>query len=200
MTTTMPPSADHVEQRLPSGPAASAQRGLVPLPLSDDYDHSWPPKPSTHTGTPDPADPSDVVDMWGHCARFCESSDSSQTSGLTVGEHGVWCKSASSIFVTGTDLVGERADIGVQIAEPYLHGTYHRADVWASHARRTSIHVDVTNSGVTGDDASYDQTRTFDISVGDARRLAAGLLRAADVADRLDHDLAGAKARRASGR
>lgn len=91
-------------------------RPLVPLPLSDDYDHDWMSKP----------DPEDTTQIWGHCADFCESTDSRQTSGLTVAEHGVWCQSTSTVWIDATDVRSTSVLMSTAEARCYTHGTYRR--------------------------------------------------------------------------
>ena len=103
------PSHDH-----PNEGHACSDATLVPRPLSDTYDDNWWRQKPTHTGQPDPADSTDVVQLWGHCANFCEETDNSRTDGLTVTEHGPWCRSTSVVFLDGRDPeTGSGAHLGL---------------------------------------------------------------------------------------
>lgn len=170
-------------------PATFESDALVPRPLSDDYEEDGWRHPTTHTGQPDPTDPTDLVQLWGHCADFCYVTDDHRTDGLTVTEHGPWCRSQAMVFTDAHDAgTGRSLHLTTEVAAPYLHGTYHRTAIWR-RPRRNQVQITVTDS----DGAE----QVISVGVGDALRLAAGLTRACAVADRLDQDLNGAKARRA---
>jgi hypothetical protein len=164
---------------------------LVPQPLSNEYDpnwHRW--SLPARSGRPDPCDHTDLVQLWGHCTDFCDATDDPRTEGLTVAEHrGSWCTSQAIASIDGQDTdTSQRLALHVEVARPYLHGTYHRTAVWRS--RHHEVQVQLTLSD--GDDV----LRVVNVDVGDALRLAAALTRAAAVADRLDRDFSDAKARR----
>ncbi len=160
---------------------------LVPLPLSDDYDHDWYRHPSGRTGPPDPTDPTDLAQVWGHCADFCIATDDVRTDGLTVAEHGLWCTSRGTELIDSRDAeTGRRVSLHASVVRPYLHGTYHRTAVW-----RRPHHEQVQ---LTFDDD--DVTRVVNLDVGDALRLAAALTQVCAVADRLDRDFNDARRQR----
>ena len=162
---------------------------LVPLPLSDNYDEDWPCRRPTHTGPPDAADPTDLIQAWGHCADFCDVTDDVRTDGLTVTEHGPWCRSQSTVLIDAYDEgTGQRLLLTTASAAPYLPGTYHRTATWRRPYREQQVQLSLMDEN--------DGERVVNVSVGDALRLAAGLTRACAVADRLDQDLNGAKAHR----
>ncbi len=167
---------------------------LVPQPLSDAYASDWRRllAPGTHTGRPDPADPTDTIQLWGHCESFCDAVDAVRTDGLTVAEHGPWCRSLPIASVDVHDVATGRC-LGLQAAavRPYRHGTYHRADIWRSQG-----YAEVQLTLFDGDDC----LQVVNLIVGDALRLAAGLTRAGEVADRRDLDFNAAKAERAADR
>jgi hypothetical protein len=166
---------------------------LVPRPLSDDYDQDFWRRTPTHSGRPDPTDPTDLVQLWGHCAHFCDVTDDVRTDGLTVTEHGPWCRTNVPVFIDAYDAgTGQRLHLDTAVVAPYLHGTYHRTAIWRRPRREQQVQLTL----IDGDGVE----QVVNVSVGDALRLAAGLTRACAVADRLDQDLNGAKSRRAGGR
>lgn len=168
---------------------------LVPRPLSDDYTSRT--FNRVMRDEPAPDEPEETIELWGHCADFCESSDSERTNGLAVGEHGLWCRSLSTASVDGKDEHGERAYVAAQAAEPYHHGTYRREDVYGNIGGAT-VHLVLAGEGIAPDSDEHEgnDARYLVLSVGDAYRLAAGLVKAAEVADRRDRDFNGAKRRR----
>lgn len=161
----------------------------VPTPLSDHYDTRHPILEPRRSGPPDPSDPTDVVQLWGHCADFCNEIDDARTDGLTVTEHGLWCISRATAYTDGRDAEsGRRLNLRATVVRPYLHGTYHRTAVWHRHPDTERVQLEITD----GDDL----VAVVNIEVGNALRLAAGLTRAAEVADGRDHDFNEAKSRR----
>lgn len=157
----------------------------TPLPLSDAYDHDWMDQPA----------PADTMQIWGHCTDFCESSDSRQTSGLTIAEHGLQCRSLPTVWINATNAVGGSVLVSTPVAQGYAHGTYRRSDAPALRRRSTAVELALSGSGIDPDEVGY-EVKYLTLTVGDARRLAAGLIRAAEVADRMDRDFLGATSRR----
>jgi hypothetical protein len=163
---------------------------LVPQPLSDDYDRRHLFAEPTHDGRPDPADPTDLIQVWGHCADFCAVTDDARTDGLTVAEHGPWCQSRTAAAIDSQDAkTGQHLRLYAAVARSYLHGTYHRTADWY-RLREEQVQLTLMD----GDDV----VRVVNVRVGDALRLAAGLTRACAVADLHDQDFQG-KTRRQEG-
>lgn len=155
----------------------SAER-LVPLPLADGYE--------------DPA-----VPFWGHCQAFCNDPDSRRTDGLTVEEHGgPLCRSGMIAYIEARDRRAQRATLAAAVVAPYLHGRY--APGSRPSLLQPLVELSLAADGVAPDEG--DTERSFYISVGDALRLAASLVRAAEVADGLDRNFNAAKAARQADR
>lgn len=150
---------------------------LVPRPLSDDYPTD-----------PDPTH--DTIGMWGYCAEYCMSSDDQRTNGLTVAEHGEWCRSSMTAYIKAADNHASRVTVSTVAAEPYRHGTYALGGVNLDQV----VQIELVGPGIEPDDD--DEARTLTVSIGDAYRLAAGLVRAAEIADSMDRDFRGATRRR----
>jgi len=182
----------------PEVPDRTTSQRLVPLPVSDHYARGYTAHVGGRTGQPDPNDPSDTIEVWGHCRPFCSATEGIRTDGLTVGEHGPFCQSQMTAGIDGRDMAGERASIYATVVQAYQHGTYLRADLYGRHFE-PEVQLDLVLRGIEPDEGDSD-ARKVNISIGDARRLAAGLIRAAEVADRLDIDLQDAKRARAENR
>ncbi len=128
-------------------------------------------------------------DAWGWCAPFCVADG--PTNGQTVTRHGPWCTSTSAASVEGHDPQGSPRWLSAALAKLCTHGTYRTEDLRMGMDRHRPLVRLVLDDGVDEVDGAV-----MFLSIGEVRRLAAGLLFAADTADGLDRDLNGAVAQR----
>lgn len=118
-----------------------------------------------------------TADLHGWCAWFCaQVQDGNDHTGRTVAEHGEWCTAGvGSAFVEFLHSDGSPGDLGVELAEPYTHGTYPLDWVRVQNGRNAFVRLVV---GASSDDEA-DRTELH-MSIAHARVLAAHLLYAAD--------------------
>lgn len=124
----------------------------------------------------DPSDPDSEIDMYGHCAPFCESGRS--VTGTPVDDHGPYCQSWPAGSVEGAQFGpdGRRAGISISVVERYTHGMYRLGDVSGPHSRRR-IEIAFFNAEGEGD------AREVFVPLGEARSLAAALIHMADLGE-----------------
>lgn len=141
--------------------------------------------------SPDYTDHTDPGAIWGHCRPYCIASDLPEIAGLSVDEHGDHCRSVSTIYVRAAEgATGLPMGISTHVVRPYLHGVYEVEERQSAWRTDDTIELSLYAETGSGDESAVRMT------VGDARRLAAGLLKAAEAADLLDRDVNGATAER----
>lgn len=118
------------------------------------------------------------VRLHGYCAWFCGSEVPAQ--GASVADHGrAWCESLPLATMSGTGIEGRDVELYVALAKGYHHGFYRQEDLQAHGARynQPCIHFLVVDA--------HRHRAEWMADSGQARRLAAGLVHAADVLERL---------------
>jgi len=131
-----------------------------------------------------------LVTVRGRCAEFCCAPGS--TEGASVESHGRWCISAPCADPQlGSDADGLDWEITTELAAEYLHGAYPRRAVARAQARKIRLSIEP----VFVHSAAPMPMRVH-LGSGEARRLAAVLLAAADQADRLEVRLNRARTQR----
>lgn len=158
------------------------RKGLAIYPLQHLTASEWNDRFAQHLEHDPEADTSDV---FGHCRRFCILEG--PTSGQAVEEHGPWCESRTAVGVHGSaESDGSEITVFGAIVEAYMHGEYRRSDVWMAN-RNTMVRLTLFGEGIEADDGG--EAKQVQLTVGEARRLAAGLAFLCDQADALDRPL-----------
>lgn len=107
-------------------------------------------------------------------------------------EHGTYCSSAfvSSADIVGKSFTGDPVDVFVSVVGQYTHGVYHRSERYGSPNPPKFARLTFLGDGFEPDTADdpWEEGKHLHIKSQDARALAAALIRAADVLDRLDMD------------
>lgn len=138
----------------------------------------------------------DSIRLVGQCAPFC-ALEHVPAMASSVDDHGPWCTSLSCAGISARDDCGEHLYIDACLVALYTNGVYKHSelaanrDLWRDTFVRLTLVPD-SSIPIEGEPA----VNAF-ISIGDARRLAAALSHAADMADRLDRNLNDALAERA---
>lgn len=131
--------------------------------------------------------PEDTIDLCGHCTTFC-AHDLPRSS--SVDEHGPWCSSLHGAALEGRDATGADFSIFANLVSLYTHGVYRRSQLTADKHlwHEPLVRLGLISKNITPDQDD-DEAANFFLTVGDARRLAAGLTYLADAADHLLGDL-----------
>jgi hypothetical protein len=125
--------------------------------------------------------PEGQCSIYGHCSKFCIIGHwEGKPAGMEVSEHGPWCESKGRGHASGYSPAGKRRQTEVSLAMAYRHGSYvgERKTVNPRDTEYVKLEI------VEGDDST-----TIFLPIGEAHRLAAGLIAVARAADRLDESL-----------
>lgn len=111
---------------------------------------------------------------YGYCAPWCWDT-AGEGKGATVEDHGTKCSSRGQ-WADGIDGARRPVQLEVALMAPYTHGVYQTADVLPDRQLTDQV------VGLTIVDHLEREGRSY-LTPAEARRLAAGLIHQADIAD-----------------